>query len=364
MKTIKTLGIAFLSLLAFNACEEEDNFTIDGSDTVSAVINLPQNESEVVLDIANPEATALTVVWDEATYTFPTNVTYTLQLAVADTDFANPIDAGTTTENFLAWTNEQLNGVAVDALGFEPFSPADAELRIKSVIGDNAEEAFSNAITLRITPYTTEAPKVYVVGNFLAASGYGADWTPADAVPIASSAFGATDFEGYVYMNVPSPEFKILPTNESFDGDYGDDNTFSGTLIQEGESNITIGTGAGVYYIQADTEQLTYSAQNVVWAITGAATPAGWPAGNEDQGQDMTFNATTGKWEITIALTGGNEYKFRANDNWSLNLGTDDNADESLDYNGGNFSVENSGTYLVELDLSNPRGYTQTITAQ
>ncbi|MFD1062999.1 SusE domain-containing protein [Winogradskyella litorisediminis] len=364
MKNIKILGLALCALLSFNSCQEEDNFVIESAASRPAEISLPTASSSIVLDIENPDAIATTVVWDDAIYNVPTEIQYTVQLANSGTDFANPIDAGTTNETFLAWTNSQLNGVAVDLLQLTPFSAADVDLRIKSSLGQNDSEAtFSEIVTFSLTPYTTEAPMVFIVGNFLSASGYGDNWTPANAVPISASGFGETDFEGYVYMNEAAIEFKILPTNESFDGDYGDDGTFSGTLIQEGESNIQIGTGAGYYYIQADTDALTYSAQRTSWAITGSATPAGWPD-NGVMDQDMTYNETTSKWEITIALDAAGEYKFRANDGWDLNFGTDGDDNGSLDYGGGNFSVPSSGTYLVELDLSNPRAYTQTITLQ
>ncbi len=74
----------------------------------------------------------------------------------------------------------------------------------------------------------------------------------------------------------------------------------------------------------------------------------------------MTYNPTTKKWEITIALTAG-EFKFRANNGWSLNLGGDNNGDGSMDFGGPNLTVTTAGTYTVILDLSNPRAYTYSI---
>ena len=61
---------------------------------------------------------------------------------------------------------------------------------------------------------------------------------------------------------------------------------------------------------------------------------------------------------------GGNEFKFRANDAWSLNLGADGgDADTSMDFDGGNLTVPAAGTYKIELDLSNPRNYSWTATS-
>ena len=166
-------------------------------------------------------------------------------------------------------------------------------------------------------------------------------------------------------MNVSSPEFKLLPTNVNVDGDYGDDGSFSGTLLQTGESNIQL-SASGYYRITANTDPtvLSYNVEATRWAITGSATPLGWPD-NGVVDQDLTYNPTTKKWEIIIPLTaGGNQFKFRANDAWTLNYGDDGN-DGTLEFNSGsNLSVSASGTYLVELDLSNPRNYTWTATLQ
>lgn len=369
MKNIKILGLALLALLSFNACEDDDNFTIDGNQTSSAVISLPQNDDSYVLDIANPQATAATVVWDDAAYSVPTAITYTVQLALAGTDFANPVDAGTTTETFLVWSNEQLNGVSVDGLGLVPFSAGDVDLRIKSAIGAEAvEESYSTPVTVSITPYTTELPRLAVPGNHQG-------WNPdinepgIDFVPyIASSGFGETDYEGYVWLD---GEYKFVEPNGSGqfvwgNTDWEDDGTFIGMMTTDGPGNFPP-QGPGYFLLRADTETGSYSVEPIFWAITGAATPGGWPDGSEgDQGQRLTYNQTTRKWEITIALTGGEEYKYRANDVWanSLDFGTDGDGDGSLDYGGGNFSVEASGTYFIELDLSNPRQYTQTLTLQ
>jgi hypothetical protein len=61
-------------------------------------------------------------------------------------------------------------------------------------------------------------------------------------------------------------------------------------------------------------------------------------------------------------MTAG-EFKFRANDAWTINLGGDSDADDSMNYDGPNLSVAAAGSYNVVLDLSNPRKYTYTVTA-
>jgi hypothetical protein len=67
--------------------------------------------------------------------------------------------------------------------------------------------------------------------------------------------------------------------------------------------------------------------------------------------------------ECNYSTTGGQEVKFRANDAWTLNYG-DTGADGSLEPDGGNIAVPTTGTYIVTLDLSNPRAYTYSLQLQ
>ena len=135
--------------------------------------------------------------------------------------------------------------------------------------------------------------------------------------------------------------------------DWGDNGSFSGVLAVTGESDCT--ATAGYYRVQANTTTLTYSETLTNWGIIGAATPGGWNTSTA-----LTYNSTTKKWEGTVTLTAG-EFKFRANDAWTINLGGDSDQDGSMNYDGPNLSVATAGTYFVSLDLSNPRAYTYSI---
>ena len=89
------------------------------------------------------------------------------------------------------------------------------------------------------------------------------------------------------------------------------------------------------------------------------ATPTGW-----DSDTDFVYNSTTKKLEIaSIALVPGN-FKFRGNNAWSngFDYGTV-NTDGYL-VEGGDLTFNGAaGNYKVVLDLSNPRKYTYSITA-
>lgn len=358
MKNIfKTLLMAIV-VTGLVSCENEENFKLLEPQEADFAFITPDNGTAIVLTQEIPSSNpAVTFTWEEVSYGTPTVVTYTLQFATNGTEFAMPIDVASSNATYYSLTVGELNTQAL-ALGLEPGQEGAIDVRVRSTVGTTgSEEKFSNPMTMLVTPFTTELPKIYVVGSFLAASGYGSDWTPASAVPLSSSAFGATDFEGYVYMNVAAPEFKFLPTNTSFDGDYGDDGSFSGSLLQEGEVNAQT-TGPAYYRVMADTEALAYSLTSTTWGIIGAATPGGW-----DNSTSLTYNQETKKWEGIVVMSAA-AFKFRANNAWEINLGMDDDGDGSMNYGGPDLMQDTAGTYKVELDLSNPRAYTYTLTLQ
>ena len=131
--------------------------------------------------------------------------------------------------------------------------------------------------------------------------------------------------------------------------------------------NQTCNNTAGYYYVKANTGAVTsenpnglkYSTDLTNWGIVGYATTgsnAGW-----DNSIPLTYNATTKKWEGSVTLSAG-EFKFRANNAWTINLGGDGpDADGSMNFGGPNLSVATAGTYNVVLDLSNPRQYTYSL---
>lgn len=360
MKNIlKSVFILFSALtISCSTDDVEDRPIIEGVD--SPVLSAPDAGSSYVLNPESMDQQAERFVWSKANYNGDVAISYTLEMDVEGGDFSAPQSLGGTTGALQFSVTEEALNTACLTLGATPFEASSYDVRVVSS-ASGFDMMASNKVTIIVTPYTTETPKVYAIGNFLSASGYGSDWSPAATLPaLASSGFGETDFEGYVYMNVAAPEFKILPTNTSFEGDYGDDGTFAGTLAQEGESNILL-SAPGYYRVQADTEALSYSTTLTNWGIAGNATTNGW-----DGMLPMTYNPTTKKWSIIATLSTqaapDNGLKFKANGAWDINLG-DNGADGSAEYNGTNISTT-AGTYLIELDMSNPRAYTYTLTPQ
>lgn len=347
MKNKFRIVLITLLSLGFWSCEDEQELLFSTPSAEFAILT-PDAGTAVVLTPELGTNPALTVTWQDADYGTPTAVTYTIEIAKTGTDFSDLIEAATTNNTTITWSVLELNGAAV-AAGLMPFEQGGLDIRVRANTGTtDSQPTYSDVRTVLITTYSTESPKLAVPGNHQG-------WNPPTAPRLASSGFGETDYEGYVWLD-GSYKFVGPDGSGNFNWgntDWGDDGSFSGVLAETGESDCT--ATAGYYRVQANTTLLTYSTTPTVWGIIGAATPGGW-----DNSTALTYNSTTMKWEGIVTMTAG-EFKFRANNAWTINLGGDP---AEMTYDGSNLSVDAGGTYLVELDLSNPREYTYTLTAQ
>ncbi len=183
---------------------------------------------------------------------------------------------------------------------------------------------------------TVRYPKVYVPGAYQG-------WDGGNTQTSLSSTASNREYEGYKYFPEDNSPFFItpFPSLSLFLGDNGAD----GTLEQFGDTIKT--QEAGLYKMNVNLNDNTYSLEKTEWGIIGTATPAGW-----DADTDMTWNAEEEAMEIFIDLQAG-EMKFRANDDWTLNLG-DNAGDGLLSQDGGNIVVEEPGSYHILLYLDKP----------
>ena len=378
MKNLTLVFIAIIAALTFTACTDDDGFTFTAKPDPDGVVFTNSTLETYNLMASSSDNLAERFVWNEVDFGVQTPVNYEIQGAATESfESFSVIGVGTQT-NLPVTVGNMLSLAREAGLDNDPLTPEPNTgmiyFRVRAYVGadaGNVVEQFSDVLAISVTlPEAEEEeeiqlPQIFVVGNFLSAGGYGADWTPADAAPLAASAEGNTDYEGFVFLNADAPELKFLPTNESFDGDYGDtgDNNgdFSGTIEQEGEVNAGTPDGTGGYYlINVDTEALTYAMTETNWGIIGNATPTGW-----DSDTDMVYDPATKIWSLTLDLTEqeapDNGIKFRANDAWDLNIG-DNDADGTMEFGGQNIGIPEDGNYTITLDLSNPRQYKYSIT--
>lgn len=117
-----------------------------------------------------------------------------------------------------------------------------------------------------------------------------------------------------------------------------------GELSSNGEAgNLSVEKDA-LYWSHVKLSALTYDLTEITTiGLIGDATPDGWGSSTA-----LTPSADFLTWTATVELTAG-EYKFRANDDWGINLG---GSLDELTQDGANLRLDEAGRYVVTLDLS------------
>jgi hypothetical protein len=190
-------------------------------------------------------------------------------------------------------------------------------------------------------------------------------WAPATA-PALGAPKNDGNYDGYI--NIPSGgtyQFKFTNVPNWNGTTYGDTaaNGESGVLSAGGGNNLSV-PGPGWYEISANTTANTWSATAITsWSLIGSFAASNWT-----NDINMTYNSTVNGWQGTITTAAGDQFKFRANHAWNVNLGDAGGTSVgSLSYNGNNigdptkdFSVP-AGTHLITLYLGNPGYYSYMI---
>jgi starch-binding outer membrane protein SusE/F len=181
-------------------------------------------------------------------------------------------------------------------------------------------------------------------------------WAPGTAPVIYS--VSATEFEGYVYMDVAGG-FKFTTAGDWDHTNYGDGG--NGTLTTDPLAGNLSVAEAGYYRIKVNTADLTYELYKVTsFGVIGTSTPGSW-----DSSTPMTFDESTGLWSVTLNLVNG-ALKFRANNSWDLNYGPADSNSlvGTLMHTDAAISISEGGNYTVTIDMSraaSPFKYAYTV---
>ena len=193
-------------------------------------------------------------------------------------------------------------------------------------------------MTLNMMEYTYKIEKlnfqefIYVPGNHQG-------WNPATAAALQSPAYDGV-YVGYTYLN---GNFKFTKErNWNAEYNFNDFTKKDDIFFNNDGSNINI-TEEGFYRVTANVATSELTAVKTSWGIIGPAQAGGW-----DSDTDMTWNAEDESWTATIELA-ADEFKFRANDDWGINVG---GSFDDLTQDGSNLKVTEAGTYEVKLFLT------------
>lgn len=349
-KIFKHIGVLALTMFVLASCKkDEERLTVSGGD--APVLAL----SSTTLNLSKDKAadTVITFSWNNydvkwSQPDYATNITdYTIEIDSAGQNFASPYQIDMTGRTSGKYSGGDFNALLLNRLLLPAGKESALEVRLKASVSPNSSPVYSNVVAMKVTPYLVSSipdyPSLFIVGSHQG-------WTPATA-PAIRSAKNDGSYEGYVNFPDASTEFKITTARDWDHPAYGDAgagalSTSGGNIKQE---------GAGYYLIKFNEKTLKWSAAKTTWALIGDATPGGW-----DADSPMTFDKEANVWKATYTLKAG-KYKFRANGNWDMNLGTGSNTGV-LSYGGDNIELKEAGTYEVTLDLSNGAYYMYKLT--
>ncbi|MFH1120365.1 MAG: SusF/SusE family outer membrane protein [Bacteroidota bacterium] len=141
-------------------------------------------------------------------------------------------------------------------------------------------------------------------------------------------------------LHLTAAEFKFR-ANHDWGFNYGS-NANDGKLQHDG-SNIPVATEDDYYFTLDLSTPNTYTYTANRWGLIGSATPGGW-----DSDQNLSWDAVNQAMTITVDLIVG-DIKFRANDDWAINLG---GTTDLLTQDGANIAIAEAGNYTINLYLA------------
>jgi hypothetical protein len=329
MKNTFKILMASIAFVGISSCTDENNLKISQPTTETFLIKTPLNGDSIILSESTPSNPGISLTWNPMDYTTPSVITYTVEIAKDGTDFASPIELGSTTDLFATYQTADFNLKCLMA-GAVPFVQSAINVRIKSTSGTvGAQPIYSNSIIYLVTAFG--CLNQYAVGQGLPQSGW--NWNSPRTLFCDNGVLSMTaDF-----LNGTSDTFRFFTT----EGDWNTGRNYPyydglgykivSTLVNaaDGDQNFRNVGPAGKYKLTIDSNNKTINVAPRTttgsfeptsnWLV-GAATPGGWSwSGNNETELGLV---DTGIYEVAIKLTSDNTFRvFLGNnggDSWGL----------------------------------------------
>ncbi|PNQ75142.1 hypothetical protein C1T31_03125 [Hanstruepera neustonica] len=256
------------------------------------IITSPDNSFAVVLSDVTEDETALSVTWDDPDFSdeTPVIINYSLEVAVAGTDFAVVENIGNTSERMDDTTHGELNDAALN-LGLAVDMAGTLDVRVRSVIetASGDLERISDFITITVTPYETALlPVIYGVGAGLPDAGWGWD-SPVELLlqgSVYSSNVNLSPDNGGNFRFFAQMDWNPVSFNYPWYESRGF--TIDANLVNanDGDSNFQFVGTAGEYFLEIDMENKTITLGppivgpncefDQLWLVGAGVPDAGW----------------------------------------------------------------------------------------
>lgn len=329
------LGILFVS-----SCSEDDKITYN-PDNVDAPLMVSPSDDD--MDFTKEDADELvTFSWSKADVGFNAATNYDVEFSIDNTFEEAKRLVSTGTEEVDVKVSE-INNLLI-SLGYAPAESGQLFVRVVASINDNVDPIISATKEYTVVAYETliDYPMIYVPGAYQG-------WSPgAENGRLFSYEFNDI-YEGIIRITETvdnNGEFKITE-GPNWDVNYG------GVLVQAGDNySGTLDGAAGNMMVTPGTYKFTVNMADKTielektddWGIIGGAVPPyDWSVD-----VDLFYNGQRQMWEITTDF-GEGDFKFRANDGWDFNLGSND-ADGTLQSGGSNIPLPGAGNYTIRMN--------------
>jgi len=321
--------MATIAFVGISSCTDENNLKISEPTSDTFSIKTPLNGDSIILSEATPSNPGLSLTWNPMDYTTPAVITYTVEIAKDGTDFASPIELGSTTNLYATYPTADFNLKCLMA-GAVPFVQTAINVRVKSTSGTvGAQPVYSNSIIYLVTAFG--CLNQYAVGQGLPQSGW--NWNNPRTLLCDNGVLTMTaDF-----LNGTSDTFRFFTTS----GDWSTGKNYPyytglnykivSTLVNagDGDQNFRNVGPAGKYKLTIDSNNKTINVAPRTttgafeptsnWLV-GAATPGGWSWSGNNETELGLVN--TGIYEVALKLTSDNTFRvFLGNnggDSWGL----------------------------------------------
>jgi hypothetical protein len=360
-KYIKKLSYLLLSFTLFlGSCEVEESLTL--TSPVGAFTLDTPGISTVFLNFALPNNPAFTVSWKDE---INSGADYTIEMAT-DVDFTSPFTLGATNNSNFSMTVDAFNN-AINNAGVTSFRDVAIYMRVK------ANSNFTNSILILVTTYPVEAPVFVSIadGDIFTltldsndAEAVNVTWNdpilesslPVDIDYVLEAATPSSDFAMPVEAGTVKNMNAISLTHAQLNAvafQTGIPVDTAGNLEMRLRSTITdAASGSVLERISTTvtinvTTYLTVLDLSTTWGVVGSA------ANNWGATPDLPFfkTNTDGVLNAYVNLIDG-EFKFRENNDWANNYGSDSSTGGAITSGGGNITVS-EGSYKIVLDLNN-----------
>ncbi len=302
--------LLMLGFVSFFSCVEKD----EEQPLVFKSSTMESTLSGAEFNLQNTDADYVKLKWEAVDFGPSRTVNYSIEVAPAGTNFADPIDISTTKALADTLTVGELN-LALARLGFDIGTPVSADIRVRSWVDYLEAPGVTNVLTVTVEPYLVTFPPLHVIGDARPGG-----WGLTNSLELVSYSPGVYEGEGIFLKDGQFRFFYDL----AWDADQVNSTDFAGGTLDsdlepvgDGDGNIRFLGLSGTYTIKVDLN-----------AKTITVNPAGPPpppaslflvtAQTVDLNDAIEFPSTSpGVYENTIIVARDTKFRFFTQLNWN-----------------------------------------------